>query len=107
MSSVIDFLERMGANAGLRGASQEDVAQAIAEADLDAEMGAAIIAKSTSDLYAKLNVTPMFCVQTVPRKEGEEEEEQEEEDGEEKKDDKTPSKNAGSSTFARQTVQSA
>jgi hypothetical protein len=101
MSSVIDFLERMGADASLRCAGQDEIAQAVADADLDAELGAAIIAKSTSELYAKLNMTPMFCVQTVPRKEGEEEEEEQEEEQveEPQKDKKTPSKNAGASSI--------
>lgn len=89
MSSVIDFLERLGADAGLRAASKVDMTQAVAEASLDAELGAAIIARSTAGIYAKLDVKPMFCVQMEPQREDEDEEEEE---GEEVPDEKKKSK---------------
>lgn len=82
MSSVIEFLERMGADAQLRHASQEDIELALEESQVDAALGAAIIARSTSDLYALLDQRPMFHVQNNPGKE----EEEEEEEGDEEED---------------------
>lgn len=81
MSSVIEFLERLGADALLRHASQEEVADALAESQVESAMGAAIIAQSTAELYALLDVRPMFQVMNNP---GREEEEEEDDDEEEK-----------------------
>lgn len=85
MSSVIEFLERLGADAQLRHASQEDIAVALEESQVEADIGAAIIARSTSDLYALLDLDqrPMFHVQNNPGREEEEEEEEGEDDEEE------------------------
>ena len=81
MSSVIEFLERLGADALLRHATQEEIAVALETSQVEAEIGAAIIARSTSDLYALLDQQqPMFHVQNNP---GREEEEEEGEDDEE------------------------
>lgn len=80
MLSVIDFLEEMGKDARLRHASQDDIAQALAHAGIESALGAAIIAKSTSELYALLGQGPMFHVQMDPGKEEEEEDEDEEGD---------------------------
>lgn len=80
MSSVIEFLERLGADAHLRHASQEDIAHALEESQVDADLGAAIIARSTSDLYALLDLRPMFHVQNNPGREEEEEEGEEDEE---------------------------
>jgi len=79
MSSVIDFLEKMGKDAQLRYASQDELTLALTETQIESELGAAIIAKSTSELYALLHQGPLFCVQTTPGKEEEEEEEGDEE----------------------------
>jgi len=87
MSSVIAFLERLGADAQLRHASQEDLAKALEESQVDAALGAAIISHSTSadELYALLGLRPMFHTMEDPsRKEGEEEEEEEGEEEEPK-----------------------
>ncbi|WP_114824747.1 hypothetical protein [Dyella solisilvae] len=73
MSSVIEFLERMGADARLRHASQEDIAQALEESQVDASLGAAIIARSADELYALLDVGPMFKTIENPGREDEEE----------------------------------
>lgn len=81
MSSVIEFLERLGTDAQLRHAPQEDLARALEDSQVDAALGAAIIARSTDDLYALLDVRPMFKTIENPGREGEEEEE--EGDGEE------------------------
>jgi hypothetical protein len=83
MSSVIEFLERMGKEAELRFASPEEIAQAVADAQIESALGAAIIAKSTSELYALLHQGPMFHVQQNPGKEEEEEDEDDENEDEE------------------------
>jgi hypothetical protein len=83
MSSVIEFLERLGADALLRHATQEEIAVALETSQVEAEIGAAIIARSTSDLYALLDQQqPMFHVQNNPGREEEEEEEEGEDDEE-------------------------
>jgi len=79
MSSVIAFLERMGTDAQLRHAPQADIEQALADSKIDSAVGAAIIAKSTSELYALLKLRPMFHVQNIPGPWPEIEEEAEEE----------------------------
>jgi hypothetical protein len=80
MSSIIDFLEKMGGDAQLRHASPDDIAQALAETQIDSALGAAIIARSTSQLYALMRQGPLFCIQTTPGKEDEKEEEGEEDE---------------------------
>lgn len=87
MSSVIDFLERLGADAQLRHASLEEIAQALEASQVDAATGAAILAKSTADLYALLDEHPMFHTQSNP---GREEEEEDEEEGEEEPEAPSP-----------------
>jgi len=84
MSSVIEFLERMGAHAPLRHASQDEIAVALQGAQVDSALGAAIIARSTADLYSLLDVRPMFKTTENPGREDEDEEgEDDGEDGEE------------------------
>ena len=50
MSNVIKFLEKLGQDAQLRGASQEELAEALAKAQVDAPYCSAILAKDTSQL---------------------------------------------------------
>ncbi|WP_267225321.1 hypothetical protein [Dyella silvae] len=68
MPSIIKFLERLGTDAQLRHASQEELAKALEESQVDAALGAAIIAHSTSadELYALLGLRPMFHTQENP-----------------------------------------
>lgn len=80
MTSVIEFLERMGADAQLRHATPEELVAALEEAHVNAEMGAAVIARSTAELYALLDLQPMFHTQNNPGREDEEEEEEGEEE---------------------------
>lgn len=92
MSNIIEFLEKIGADAHLRQASRDELSIALADARVEAAASEAILARNVEDLYALLDKAPLFCVQTIPRKEGEEEEEKEEdEDGEAQK---TPGKSA-------------
>ena len=86
MSSVIEFLERMGADAQLRHASQEEIAMALEESQVDSNLGAAIIAQSTADLYSLLDLRPMFHTLENPGREDEDEEGEGEDEGEEEKD---------------------
>jgi hypothetical protein len=89
MSSVIEFLERMGADAQLRHASQEEIAAALEDTQVDAALGAAIIARSTDDLYSLLDVRPMFKTIENPGREDEDEDGEGEGDGDEEKDSLT------------------
>ena len=86
MSSVIEFLERMGAHAPLRHASQDEIAVALQEAQIESTLGAAIIARSTADLYSLLDIRPMFRTQENPGREDEDEEGEDEGEGGEEKD---------------------
>lgn len=76
MSNVIKFLEKLGQDAQLRGASQEELAEALAKAQVDAPYCSAILAKDTSQLQDLLGLRPMFYVQ-MPVEEPQEEEEDE------------------------------
>lgn len=87
MSDVIEFLEKLGSDARLLEAAKEEVALALADAKVDMAAGEAILARNVGDLYDLLKVAPLCCLQTVPRREGEEEEEEQEEDGGEGKDE--------------------
>ncbi|WP_430391573.1 hypothetical protein [Dyella sp. 20L07] len=105
MSSIIDFLERMGADAQWRHATPDDIALALAKTQIDAAVGAAIIARSTSELYALLDQRPMFHTQNNPGKEGEDVPEKE---GDEEQDapESSPENNVSAtlSTAARTNV---
>jgi hypothetical protein len=88
MSSIIEFLERLGADAQLRHASQEELAQALKESQIDSALGAAIIAHSTSadELYALLGLRPMFHTMENPGREDEDEEGEDDGEGGEEHD---------------------
>lgn len=85
MSDVIDFLEKMGKDAQLRRASPEEVESALDDAQIDAPLSSAILARDISELYDLLKLQPMFATQMEP---GEEEEApgREEEPGKEEED---------------------
>jgi hypothetical protein len=89
MFDVIDFLERMGQDAQLRHASQDEVELALTSAEIDPELRVAILARDEPGLQALLGQAP-FCCLIHPAKPGEEQEECDGscEDGEEKKNDK-------------------
>lgn len=89
MFDVIDFLERMGQDAQLRHASQDEVGLALAGAEIDPELRVAILARDEQGLQALLGQDP-FCCLISPAKPGEEQEECDGscKEGEEKKDDK-------------------
>lgn len=80
MSNVIDFLERAGQDSRLRCASRVDVESALANALIEPELQAAILARDPFRLEALLGCVPLLCMQ-FPGKE--DDEEGEEDDGEE------------------------
>jgi CO dehydrogenase/acetyl-CoA synthase beta subunit len=80
MSTVIEFLEKLGADAHLRQATRDEVALALADARVDASASEVILAGDIEALYALLEQAPMCCVQTVPHKEDEDEEEEDDEE---------------------------
>jgi hypothetical protein len=84
MSSVIDFLERMGSDAQWRHASQEELEVAMAETDITTAERSAILAKDASELHALLRQAPLFAVFIPPDEEEEGEEDEEEQEGDEK-----------------------
>jgi hypothetical protein len=54
MSSVVDFLEKMGSEAQWRDASADDIEAALAEAGIDPAMSSAILARSAEQVQALL-----------------------------------------------------
>jgi hypothetical protein len=82
MSSIIDFLERMGSEAQLRDASPEELERALSETEIEAPLRTAILNKDTSELQALLRQVPLFGIQSAP-------DEDEDDDEDEDEDDKT------------------
>ncbi|GAB2811950.1 hypothetical protein [Dyella kyungheensis] len=104
MSDVIEFLEKLGSDARLFQAARETVALALADAQVEAAAGEAILARNVEELQALLKVVPLHCFQSAPKREGEEEEEEQEEEGEEgEKQPKKPSKSASQSVVVART----
>ncbi|WP_109123543.1 hypothetical protein [Dyella sp. C11] len=66
MSHIVELLEKLGSDATLRHGSAEELAQAVAKAQIDAAVGAAIIARSTTTLHTLLRQEPLFHVQMAP-----------------------------------------
>jgi hypothetical protein len=112
MTSVVDFLERMGSEAQWRYASSGDIEAALADAKIDAPMSAAILARSAVEVQALLGQVKMMPQQTavpspfdVPKPpqpgpgEGEQENEEEEESGKSAGDNKQLSNACNSSSM--------
>lgn len=78
MTDVIDFLERMGQDAQLRHASQDEVELALTSAEVAPELQAAILAKDQAQLETLLGQAPV-CSAFFPGKEDEEEGDEDEE----------------------------
>jgi CO dehydrogenase/acetyl-CoA synthase beta subunit len=100
MSDVIEFLEKLGSDARLFQAAKETVALALADAQVEAAAGEAILARNVEELQALLKVVPLHCFQSAPKREGEEEEEEEEKEEEGEKQPKKPSKSTSQSVLA-------
>jgi hypothetical protein len=82
MSSVIDFLEKMGSEAQWRHASQEELEVALVETDISTPERSAILANDIAQLQVLLHTETPFTIMIPPDEE--EGEEDEEEEGDEK-----------------------
>lgn len=86
MSNVIDFLERLGQDAGLRTATDEQIEEALRVAGIDPALSTAIVNCDQPSLEALLGADGNVCCMIYKEDEEEEEEkegeEEEEEDGE-------------------------
>jgi hypothetical protein len=81
MSSVFDFLERMGSDAQWRNASKDEVEIALAEAEVEAPLREAILTRDVSKLETLLQQTPLIAM-LIPPDEEEGEEDDEDDSGE-------------------------
>lgn len=79
MSNVIDFLERMGADAGLRAADAESLARELAAADVDEDAANAILARDASVLRDRIAPGTFYAIlmENTPEEEEHEPEEDE------------------------------
>jgi hypothetical protein len=78
MTDVIDFLERMGQDAQLRHAAQDEVELALNSAEIAPELQTAILARDQAQLEKLLGQDPL-CGMLFPGKEDEQEDEDTEE----------------------------
>ncbi|SFW75348.1 hypothetical protein [Luteibacter sp. UNCMF366Tsu5.1] len=78
MSNVIDFLARMGAEADLRDAGTEALARELAEANVDGELAAAILAADGDTLRERVAPGTYYSIQLDREKEDPEQDEKEE-----------------------------
>ena len=74
MSNVIGFLATMGQDATLRHGTQDDLELALARAQIDPELQAAILGSDQSQLEALLGARTNLVCGIFPGKEEEEEE---------------------------------
>lgn len=84
MSSVIEFLEKMGSEASLRNASRKDIEIVLNEMDIEEPVRTAILNKDASQLQVLLHQLPAFGTM-IPAMPDEEEEGEEETDEPEQK----------------------
>jgi hypothetical protein len=84
MSNVIDFLERLGQDAQLRYATNAEIEQALAGAQIDPAVRAAILGEDQLQLEALLGAATNVCCMVHP---AEEEDDDLEEDDDEDDDD--------------------
>jgi hypothetical protein len=66
MSSVVDFLEKMGSEAHWRYASQDAIQTALTNAGVDAPVRTAILARNADAVQALLGRVKMMPTQTGP-----------------------------------------
>jgi hypothetical protein len=90
VSKIIDFLEKLGHQAELRGASAVELEQALAEAGIEPHLWAAILDMNQSRFESLLGARANVCclIYSPDEKEDEEEEEVEEEEGEDEEHEK-------------------
>ena len=77
MTDIIDFLERMGRDAGLRGATSADLAEALVEAQVEPLVRKAVLAGDRRTLEHILGAQPNVCCMVNYPEEGGDQEEQE------------------------------
>jgi hypothetical protein len=80
MMDAIDFFEKVGQDARLRYATSEELEHALAQAQLDPAVQAAIINDDAQQLHALLGARGQLCCLIEKPEEGEEEDEDEEDD---------------------------
>ena len=85
MFDVIDFLEKVGQDAQLRHAPQDEVGLALSDAEVDPELRVAILARDGRELQVLLGQTPYCCLINP----AEPDEDQEGREGDEEKGDDT------------------
>ena len=90
MSNVIDFLERMGQDARLRGASLNELEISLRQAQLDPEISASILTGDQRLLESLLGASNVCCALMPGRRDQEEEQQQEQE--QEDHSEETPSR---------------
>jgi hypothetical protein len=86
MMDAIDFFEKVGQDARLRYATSEELEAALARAELDPAIQAAIINDDAQQLRALLGAQATLCCLIEKPEEGEEEDEDGEEDDDEEED---------------------
>jgi hypothetical protein len=80
MMDAIDFFEKVGQDARLRYATSEELEDALARAQLDPAVQAAIINDDAQRLHALLGARAQLCCLIEKPEEGEEEEDEDAED---------------------------
>jgi hypothetical protein len=92
MTDIIDFLERMGRDAGLRGATRAQLAEVLVEAQVDPLLRKAVLAGDRSTLEVILGAHPNVCCTThYPESDGDQEEQERKAKEAEKQPDQTAS----------------
>ena len=77
MSNVIGFLEKMGQDATLRHATQNELELALTLAQIDPELQTAIMSKDQTRIETLLGASRNICANLFPAKEDEDEGEEE------------------------------
>jgi hypothetical protein len=92
MTDIIDFLERMGRDAGLRGATRAELAEVLVEAQVDPLVRKAVVAGDRRTLEHLLGAQPNVCCMTnYPENDGDQEEQERKAKEAEKRPDQTAS----------------
>ena len=87
MSNVIDFLERLGKDAQLRHASDQELERALIDAHIDPAVREAILLRDQRQLEILLGANPNVCCMIIaPARE----EDEEEDEGKERKEEDEP-----------------
>jgi hypothetical protein len=87
VSKIIDFLEKIGREVGLRGASATELEEALAEAGIDPRLWTAILGMNQSQIESLLVAPANVCCLIYSPDEKEDEEEKESEDDEEEEEE--------------------